>query len=398
MKGSRSSIPARTSFRLLCVLIPLIGMIFSGTLAGNELDYQIHGFGSQGYIKTSGNDFYGDSTDGSFDYYEVGLNGIVSFNPSFSISGQILAREAGEPDDGDVRVDYAFLDYQMITLETSRAGARLGRVRNPLGFYNESRDVLFTRPSILLPQSIYLEGTGVRELLFSSDGVQFYGDWDHDAHHTAFKLNIAIDEDVSSTTRNNFTGGGASIGGLTVNDMTLNSPLYMQILHEHDGGKMRYALSYLEASLEATFSVGPFIFPPATIDSELVILSAQYNAEKWSLTSEYNITTTEFNFSGMTGENKSDGMYLQGEYRFTPQWTGLLRYDVTYANRNDRGDTDSRDTTLGFTWKFHSNWILMGEFHNIDGTSGIPRSDNPVPSAQLDPRTKLYALMLGFRF
>ncbi len=357
--------------------------------------YQVHGFASLGYINTSGNNFYGDSEDGSFDYYEVGLNGIIQFNPRFSASGQLLAREAGETDDGDVRVDYAYLDYQFITMEAARAGARLGRVRNPLGFYNESRDVLFTRPSIMLPQSVYLEGTGVRELLFSSDGIQLYSDWDHDQHHTSLKLNIAKSTEVSDTTRDNFTGGGSFASNFSVENLTLRDPLYLQLLHEREGGRLRLAASFLTAKLDAVFGFGGMSFPTG-IDAEIVVLSGQFNEAKWTLTSEYSLTTSKFDFAGTGGENRSDGAYLQGEYRFSPELSGLLRYDVAYSDRNHRGNSDSRDTTIGFGWQFRPSWILMGEFHNIDGTAGIPRIDNP--GMALEPRTRLLALMLGYRF
>lgn len=393
MKWSRHLISARS---LAWLGLALVG---SGSAWADEtarlagLDYQVHGFASLGYIKTSGNNFYGDSEDGSFDYYEVGLNGIIQFNPQFSASGQLLAREAGDTDDGDIRVDYAYLDYQLITMEAARAGARLGRVRNPLGFYNESRDVLFTRPSILLPQSIYLEGTGVRELLFSSDGLQLYSDWDHDQHHTALKLNIAKSTEVSDTTRNNFNSLGP---GLTIDDMVLKDPIYLQLLHERDGGKLRLAASFLSATLEATIAPAPGFSIPASIDAEIMILSAQYNEALWSLTSEYSLTSSDTSLMGASSDNRGDGAYLQGEYRFTPELTGLLRYDVTYSDRSNRGNSDSRDTTVGFGWKFRPSWILMGEFHNIDGTAGIPRIDNP--SGILEPRTKLLAIMLGYRF
>jgi hypothetical protein len=393
MKWSRRFKSASTLAWLGLALLGSGGALADETGTSTGLDYQIHGFASLGYIKTSGNNFYGESKDGSFDYYEVGLNGIIQINPQFSASGQLLAREAGETDDGDIRVDYAYLDYQLITMEAARAGARLGRVRNPLGFYNESRDVLFTRPSILLPQSVYLEGTGVRELLFSSDGLQLYSDWDHDQHHTGLKLNIAKSTEVSDTTRSNFNALGP---GLSVDEMTLKDPIYLQILHERDGGQLRLAASFLSATLEATISPAPGFSVPASIDAEIMILSAQYNMALWSLTSEYSLTSSDISLMGTRSDSRGDGAYLQGEYRFTPELTGLLRYDVTYSDRSNRGNSDSRDTTLGFGWKFRPSWILAGEFHNIDGTAGIPRIDNQ--GRVLEPRTKLLTFMLGYRF
>jgi hypothetical protein len=360
-------------------------------------NWQIHGFASQGFIHTDENNFYGESSDGgSFDYYEVGVNGLWQFNDRFSVSGQILAREAGETDDGKLRLDYGFFDYRFINMDAARAGMRIGRVKNPLGFYNETRDVLFTRPSILLPQSIYLEGTGIRELLFSSDGIQFYSDWDHDQHHTAFKMNIARDTEASDQTRKNFTSGSLP-PGVMLDNLDINDLFFMQVLDEIDGGRIRLALSYLTGTVDATFV--PAFIPPAAIDAEFITLSGQYNQERWSLTSEYSLTSTEIDFFGMADKSRSEGIYLQGQYRLTPEWTGLLRYDLSYGDRNDRGDSDARDVTAGLSWTPKPSWIVMGEYHYIHGSNGdagIPRVDNE--GSQIQPRTRLFAMMVGYRF
>ncbi len=87
---------------------------------------------------------------------------------------QLLSRQAGESSKGGIRIDYGFLDYTAITSEAKEFGVRLGRIKNPFGFYNDTRDVPFTRPSILLPQSIYFDRA--RNLAMASDGVQFYGE------------------------------------------------------------------------------------------------------------------------------------------------------------------------------------------------------------------------------
>ena len=78
-------------------------------------------------------------------------------NLQFSVQG--LSRTAGEGSPGNIRLDYGFIDYTFSNQENSQFGIRLGRMKNPLGFYNDTRDVPFTRPSILLPQSIYFDRT-----------------------------------------------------------------------------------------------------------------------------------------------------------------------------------------------------------------------------------------------
>ncbi len=319
-------------------LPPLAGLVIalasSATWAGQPMPAQqgdVHGFASLGYIDTTGNNFYGDTRNGGeVDYYEVGLNGFAQVLPNLSISGQILSRKAGATDDGKLRLDYAFLDYKVTSQETSSMGVRAGRVRNPLGFYNETRDVIFTRPSILLPQSAYLEGTGIRELVFSADGAQIYGDWDHDTSHTSVRLTLAMDENVSRQTRDNVTGGLPPPTEAT--SVKLRHPVFAQILHEMDGGRERLALSYVEGKLTGTINtVIPFLGPtsfPASLDTQIYMLSAQYNAENWTLTSEYTLTNSNYVVSGMGDPGHADGIYLQYQYRFNPEWTGLLRQDM----------------------------------------------------------------------
>ena len=383
--------------RYAALVLALTGGVSQAQEGGMEREAAFHGFASFGYVATSGNHFYGETRGGGdVDYYELGLNGFLRLHPRLSASGQVLARKAGETDDGKPRLDYAFLDYQLPAGPTARYGVRLGRVRNPLGFYNESRDVVFTRPSILLPQSVYLEGTGVRELVFSSDGGQFYSDWDHANSHTSARLTLAMDRDVSEQSRRNLLGDTSSIAPYTPTGIKMRRPLFGQVLHEIDGGRLRLALSFLDTRLTGQLVAPALPSEPVSISARMIILSAQYNAEDWTLTSEYSLTSSRSELFGMRSINRSDGVYLQYQYRFSPEWSGLLRQDLSYPDRNDRGSNVSRDTTVGLIWSPRPEWLVSGEFHRIAGTGGVPVADNR--GLTLAPRTDLFALMLGYRF
>ena len=52
-------------------------------------------------------------------------------------------RDAGISDDGSARLDYALADYRLLSEATAQAGLRAGKVKNALGFYNETRDVVW---------------------------------------------------------------------------------------------------------------------------------------------------------------------------------------------------------------------------------------------------------------
>ncbi len=155
--------------RIMLLLMTLTAAVAGNSAAARPLQYQIHGFAAQAYAHSDGNNYVGSSLDGSFEFFELGLNGSVAYGP-LTVSAQGLVRKFGEIDDGQPRLDYGFADYRLFSTMNYNAGIRAGRVKNYYGLYNDSRDVVFTRPGVLLPGSVYFESTGIRALLFSSDG------------------------------------------------------------------------------------------------------------------------------------------------------------------------------------------------------------------------------------
>lgn len=80
-----------------------------------------------------------------------------------------MERSAGKNDHDGVRVDYLHADLGIGHWFGGDADVMLGRIKIPLGLYNETRDVAGTRPSIILPQSVYYENS--RTFLINSDGA-----------------------------------------------------------------------------------------------------------------------------------------------------------------------------------------------------------------------------------
>ncbi len=134
-------------------------------------DWQMHGFLSQGYTYTSGNDFFGNSRGaGSLDFTELGVNVLGHPLPDLLFAVQGLYRNAAGSDDLGFRLDYANLDLRLPLGVSTRIGVRAGRVKNTFGLYNEGRDAIWTRPSVLLPQSVYFDALALRQPELSSDG------------------------------------------------------------------------------------------------------------------------------------------------------------------------------------------------------------------------------------
>lgn len=374
----------------------------AGGSAHAEISYQVHGFASQSFISSGGNNFFGDSTHGSFNFYEAGVNGTVSPLPDLLFSAQVVLRDAGNSDNEGLRLDYAFADYQFLSQADTSLGLRAGRVKNQFGFYNDTRDVVFTRPGILLPQSIYYEGSGLRGLLFATNGVQAYADTNVGEHFLSASATWGPNFNASEEDERVLSAGTPLPGHVRFNNF-----YGVRFLDEINSGRLKFGLSYLHANLELIPNPGiPF---NADIDAALYVLSASYNAEVFSLISEYRLTTTKGQSFGAPLDSKGDGYYLQGEYRLPHSWTLMARYDALFNNRNDRdGETFaaqtggnrysqfSRDVTVGAKWLYNDHWGIWGEVHVIDGTATVPLLDNLGRS--LSNHWSMFLLMAAYRF
>ena len=376
-------------------------------------DLQIHGFASQAYITTSDNDVFGNSDKGgSFGLTEAGLNASMRPLPRLQVSAQVLSRRAGEGNTGMPRLDYAFLDYRIYSHEANQFGIRVGRLKNPLGFYNDTRDVAFTRPGILLPQSIYFDRT--RNLGLSSDSVQLYGESAHSSLGTvSAQFGIALPVVDDRDTAYSFLGKRVAElpGHLTRNVSYIGRGIY-----ETNDKRIRLAVSgtwvniaYDPSRNEPTGS-GSIQFSP-------IYFSAQYNAERWSLTSEYalrHFVYKDFVDPAVKGlDFYGESFYFQGEYRFTPKFEGILRYDVLFTDRSDRDGRDfeakvkspalfpahsrfAKDITVGLRWNVTPEFMLRAEYHHVNGTAWLSTLDNV--SGSTHQRWDLFAIQGSYRF
>ncbi|MEC4746912.1 hypothetical protein [Methylomicrobium sp. Wu6] len=359
---------------------------------------QVHGFLSQGFIHTSDNNFFGHSNDSlSTDFRELGINGSWSVSPDLQLAMQVVWRNAGQTDEGDLRIDYGVANYNLLSTESSLLAIRAGRVPTPLGFYNETRDVAATRPSILLPQSIYFDAN--RNLALSADGGYLYGEHRTEFGDFSFNFGLIIPRTDDPDFRNVILRGDqGSLQG--------DTSWITRVEYESPGERVRLGLTYADFlsnfhSSEQALNQGSFHFNP-------LILSAQYNAEKWSLTAEYALRRTRFdNFTvpdfGFTGQS----YYIQGTYHFTDKLEGLVRYDELIWDLNDQYGYNfpdksvpsfsryARDWTFGLRYEILPSLMLSTEYHRINGTGWLSRLENPQSETQ---RWDMYAFMLSYSF
>lgn len=363
----------------------------NASYADTSDDLQIHGFLSQAYLLSEGNNFYGNSLRGSTEYREAAINSTWRATPNVNFAGQILSRDAGNTDNGDLKVDFFFADIKALENDMSGLGFRLGRVRNAFGFYNDTRDVLFTRPTILMSQAVYFEGNGFRELLFASDGAQLYSYWDADGNSTTFNFTLGRNKSLSTEILRNIFGPTASI----VHKGELKAPIFAQIMHSINGGDSKIGLSMLNFHLDLHPS-SP-VMADLTFDASGYVISAQKNLPAWTFTAEYSLITTDYKTPLGSQNQELESAYLQAQYRLRPNVTLISRYEYIVTDRARRNETDSHHVVFGARWLPTSSWVLDVNVYGIRGVSGVPDVDN-IDNMPRDQRTEVLAVMLGFRF
>lgn len=364
-----------TRFLSLTVVLALTASFALLPYSTSNAATQWHGFVTQGFSQTSANQVYGDSQgSGSWDFREIGVNG--SHRQADDLfSGQVLSREAGPMNDSSIKVDFLLWDHRLYQVDGDLSGIRIGRVKNPLGFYNATRDVASTRPSIMLPQSIYFDRT--RDLALSSDGVNFY------LERSLVTGNLNLEVQVARPRIDSSKLEAILLRRDLPMDFQAKTSYIMKLSYDPAGSGLN--LAYSAAKVNADFDQGSLHFVPQ-------VFSLQYNTHNWSITSEYARRKLRFKdlesyqlVDSITGESA----YLAMTYRFNDTVTAILRYDRTYQNRNDKeGDAAARlglpartqfakDWTLGAGWTPSPPWLLRVEHHWIDGGAWLAPADNP---------------------
>ena len=382
-------------------------------------DLQIHGFLSQGAIHTDHNEIFGTSSTGvELNVREIGVNASWLATPDLRLAGQVLSRKAGKTDDGDLRLDYGLLDWTPLYSEQWRAGMRLGRVKMPIGLYNETRDVAHTRPGILMPQSIYAES--LRNIMLSADGLSLYGETR--TQQGDFFLDLQGGQLREGDFDDFLSAAGAPFSS---ND---SSTLVARLAYEKDSGRIRAGIYGMQLDIDISGDADA-LFPGLgayipTIAGGLRMkihgLYAQYNGLHWSFTGEvqrvksevHDVTVVPGIGPALPDQSSPiNSYYLQAGYRFSPDWEMFLRRDQIQSHtrglRLPDGSIEdiyglahrgfARDWTLGVGWTPTEQLLLRAEIHHVYGTAWLSLADNP-DTDQLYKHWNLLALEAAYRF
>lgn len=156
----------------LAVAFACVSTLSAQEFTFHNYDVQVHGFASQGFVHTNGNNWLTMKTGnvGSGQFTDFGGNISVQINDKLLVGAQVYDRNLGQLGKFHPQLDWAVASYKIKPWLRVRGG----KVKTVMGLYNDTQDLDFLHTFALLPQSVY--PTDVRDVTIAHLGGDVYGD------------------------------------------------------------------------------------------------------------------------------------------------------------------------------------------------------------------------------
>jgi len=369
---------------------------------------EIHGFVSQGFLMTTNNNYlYTTTSDGDFRFNEIGINFSTSLTEKLHVGLQLFSRSLGYVGDNAIQLDWAYADYRY----EDWLGLRVGKMKLPLGMYNEIRDIDQLRTSIIMPQSVYPESgrayaSGLLGLgLYGEAPVEKAGSFSYSFH--AGTMNASDAEDgllhlIASQVAefSSSLSGGAPTQTLN-DDMDLNAgynlvgSLFWNTPFDLDGLRIGATVQYAHKMiLEGTYSTPgqpDMDYAMKIFKSIMWIASVEYLYENATLAFEfrdmkadlggmpgmpgfYTIPLHQQGLYGLVSYGVTDSLEL-GTY-YSMMWPmAANRKTASFANQPDHRAWQ-QDLAVSARYDIFDFWCVKVEGHWINGTGDLILLDN----------------------
>lgn len=395
----------------LLALLPVAGQAASLDLGQRSV--QIHGFISQGYLRTTDNNYlFADTEEGTLEFFESGLNFQAPVSDRLHVGAQLFTRHLGELT-SPLDIDWAFGDYRVHDM----LGLRLGKFKTPIGLLNETRDIDSLRVLALMPGA-YDER--FRSVFLATHGLDLYGNLplgplgDFDYQLFGGLVDVHSDEAF-------LTFMSSYLPGVEFDEVELenvgggwgrwNTPLEGLSL-----GASYFTAKEFRFSGEAALGGGsPLILEGFIPTVHFWWYFLQYQMERLTFTAEHSRMT------GPGGITVGDSMieqpfsaqegnwYVQADIHLA-SWLDLsVGYTEIFADWKDRdgrsfeGDGGGsltglttpghqqyqKEIPVGVRFNLMDNWILKLEARNIEGSSHVMGAHNIETDAEGNTRADI---------
>lgn len=413
-------------------LLPVISLLFAWPGRAAEVGgVDVHGSVSLTGSYSDTYNYYGE-TNGQIDLNiaEVTVNGQYRWDSGLRLAAQVYGYQLD--DFSEIVLDYGLLEYPVATW----LGLRAGRVKWPLGLYNEVQDVDMVRPFVFLPQAMYPKN--LRALTNAIDGGQIFGSLEMGRvgsldYKFVYGTSPKIDADIpymdvvakgspSTTTElkpdinwSAWLFWNTPLEGLRLGATysEYNDAVFQSVLDP--AAQVRTKASF---SRNLPSMVDGFVFPgawdkllagkplPGGFSMDMTIVSAEYQWEKWTFAAEFMRVESHIVIDA-TGLGPQFGpLFSMSETSATETWYGLASYRVLpkvevgfyhteYYNPDDRdgsarqastqapgmlfvpGHTGyQKENALAVCWYVTDYWLIKAEVRFIQGTSDVLNIDN----------------------
>jgi hypothetical protein len=424
--------------------------LFSGAaFALEQGQIDIHGFISQGYLRTDHNNYLAQTEEGSFEFNELGLNFGTDLTDKLRIGMQFFARDLGKYGNDDLVLDWAFADYRW----RDWLGFRVGRIKFPFGYYNAIRDFDMLRTSLFASQSVYSEL--LRDTYSFIKGASLYGYQplgglgNLSYSYITGIGNVAEETGLVGAQENffaiyNLKINEASISQAHAMDLQWETPLsgmmlgcslyyfkdmYFEGTLGGNGGfadllNLTYAREYQNFKgyfLTLRYAVGDFVFlsecTSTRIETQLspnkreerptYLKSNDIISQGWYVSLAYRLNPfleIEYAYSEFypDRENK-DGKATYPDtplYRATGVYGGLLGNEVPKLFYGIDFEAWKKTSTVSFRFDINENWLIKLETAYNDGFGDYTSADNgdTIATRNLKRYWWLYAAKVTYNF
>lgn len=403
---------------LLRAALIFVASIYSFTANGLELGpVQIHGFLSQGYIFTSGNEYLqGSDSGGTFDFSEAAINFLYRPADRLFFSGQLISRNFGDTysNEKDIAIDYLFVTSNLYTTSSNELTLSLGRLKTSYGIFNNSRNIPFTHIGIIPDQSLYNEND--RYLTLYGDGISL----DFQQRTDFGDFGITYQRAKLTDNKKDALSTYPEIDPDSVSEFSgVDFDLLLRLMYSPANTGLKFSFSH--SKIDADKMYMPALYHPQlgnfsrhwSLTAKNNIFSARYINKNYTLTTEYMNRTISNSFQDQVLANgmvlnsslelKSDSIYLQGAYRFTYNIEGFISYHRAIEKTDGVTDYNTpfnkfrKQWVIGADWDVFENTLLKAEMHFIDGNFDIIKEPG-INQDGIDKKWNMFVMQLSYKF
>lgn len=372
-------------------------MLIAGNVRANaadglaDLHLETHGFVSFGYLKSWGNNWHGDTLEGTSEFWEAGANVIARPMDRLRLGAQLFVRDLGIYGNGQVELDWAYADWRA----HDALGVQVGRVKMPLALYSEAAYIDAGRVPIFLPRYVY--STRARDALISTDGGKLYGslgpcDW---AAYAGNKHFTTTSDFANYLVYANHLGQVDSITSEYVAGGMLHWRTPLAGLETQISGLRLQGLEVQATSPNNAATVGI-----STPEWYIGCASLLYDRSAFTWTAEY-VRYYAPRHTSITPVGGGSTLMVDSVLRdeaacLTQIWHALPWLDVytsleaAYSDPADRrGAPYMQNASVAVAVMPTEHWVIKLQYLHMDGTKDLDPSLNPVNP---DPHTRILAL------